>query len=91
MSIIKEIREITSRKKAERIKLSEKNYPKLIDKIKQRAEAGETHCEFSEYEVDEYARKLLIADGFGVYATTKKHKFNDYLGHSPVSIWMVNW
>jgi len=93
--IIDEVREISSQKKAEKQKNSEQNYPQLIEEIKRAAGRGETRCEFGESKIDQYSKKLLEADGFSVYATTKTVKpdyksLAQYLPEND-SIWVVSW
>lgn len=91
--IFDEIRKITSEKMAEKQTSSEQNYPKLIEKIKRAAERGDTSCIFDEYEIDQYSKKLLEADGFHVWATSRTSDKNDYLAQrrKPESIWEVRW
>lgn len=92
--ILKEVREISSQKIAEKQKASENGYPKLIEKIKQAAAYGKTECEFEEYAIDQYSKRLLEADGFMCYATTKiMDKRYDHFPRQreSTSIWIVRW
>lgn len=93
--ILDEVRKISSQKIAEKQKVSENAYPKILEKIKQFAATGVTQCEFSEHVIDQYTKRLLEQDGFSVWATTKIPKQNDYKGiysqREPESIWIVRW
>lgn len=67
--------------------------PRLLQQIKGAAALGKTNCEFADYEIDEYAKKLLRAEGFSVWATTKTggdYKMQ-YFDRTSQSVWMVSW
>jgi hypothetical protein len=96
MKILDEVRQISSKKIAEKKTASENSYPKLIEKIKIAAGRGETECEFNESDVDQYSQRLLEQDGFTVFATSRQRRINDfkdYLGQQQhnVSVWIVRW
>ena len=91
--ILNEVRKITSDKLAEKQDKAKNNYPSLISRIKTAASLGETSCEFSENEINEFSKRLLNQDGFTVYATTKKRDPYDYKYDfsTTKSIWIVQW
>lgn len=93
--VLEEVRKISSERIAEKQSASEQKYPSLVEKIKAAAGFGKTECEFSEHEIDQYSKRLLEADGFTVYATTKvsKHPYDVYVDtrREPQSIWVVRW
>lgn len=94
MKILDEVRKISSDKIAEKQDAAKNKYPKLIEKIKSQASIGVTEAEFSENEIDVYSKKLLEADGFTVYATSRKDKYKDYFPRqydSNISVWIVRW
>lgn len=96
MKIIDEIRKISSEQIAKKQNSAKNKYPKLIEDIKIAAKRGDKECEFRENEIDEYSKKLLEADGFTVYTTSRKSKLNDYkdyLGQQGenIMIWVVRW
>lgn len=88
-----EWRDITSEKLAQKQKAAEDSYPKLISKIKAAASLGVTSCEFSESEINEFSKKLLAAEGFTVYATSKKNPYSGYTFRNgeTISVWIVSW
>jgi hypothetical protein len=94
--ILEEVRAISSEAIAKKQDSAKNNYPKLIEQIKKAAQLGKTQCEFSEYEIDQYAKKLLEVEGFCVWATTRspnemeKYMFNGTTSNSK-SIWVVRW
>lgn len=95
MKVIDEVRKISSDKIAEKQDAANNKYPKLVEKIKLAAGWGETEAEFKENEIDIYSKKLLEADGFTVYATSRKVK-NDYKSlyqqdGGNISVWIVSW
>lgn len=97
MKVIDEIRKISSNKIAEKQDAAKNKYPKLILRIKADAQLGETESEFLENEIDVYSKKLLEAEGFTVYATSRKNKsdgLKEYYGKlfsENVSVWVVRW
>lgn len=96
MKVIDEVRKISSEKIAEKQKASENKYPELIKRIKISAGYGETECEFRENGIDQYSKRLLEADGFNVFTTSRKNKLNDYKDYlsqhqENVSVWIVRW
>lgn len=96
MKILDEVRKISSDKIAEKQKVSENRYPSLIEKIRIAAGRGETECEFNENEIDVYSKRLLEQDGFNVFTTSRKRRYNDLKNYYiqqeiNVSVWIVRW
>jgi hypothetical protein len=59
------------------------------------AEKGETQFEFKSWEIDQYSKRLLEADGFSVFSTTKINESSkmNYLDRTErqESIWIARW
>lgn len=92
--ILNEVRAISSQKIAEKQKASEDGYPKILEKIKDAASKGVTHCELPEYVIDQYSKRLLEQDGFTVYATTRSVDSDIYAylnKKTPERCWIVGW
>lgn len=91
--ILEEVRAISSEAIAKKQESAKNKYPKLIEQIKASAALGKTTCDFAEYEIDQYGKKLLEADGFRVWATTKTPDLMGYAAYNskPKSIWQVSW
>lgn len=92
--ILEEVRAISSEAIAQKQDSAKNKMPELVKQIKGAAALGKTSCEFSEYQVDEYSKKLLEKEGFQVYATTRKNNFDIYdykYNSNPVTIWVVGW
>lgn len=91
--ILEEVRQISSDAVAKKQDSAKNKLPKLIQQIKGAATLGKTQCEFVEYEIDEYSKKLLELEGFRVYATTETRKdYKDYLPSQRFNtIWVVSW
>ena len=93
--ILEEVRELASNAIALKQDSAKQKYPELIRQIKGAAQLGKTQCEFPEHQIDQYSKKLLEADEFRVYATTKmsdsKKWGYDTYNDKPVSIWIVSW
>jgi hypothetical protein len=92
--ILEEVKAISSDAIAKKQDSAKNKYPKLIEQIKAAAAFGKTTCDFAEYEIDQYGKKLLEADGFRVWATTKIP--NNITGYAlydsnSKSIWQVSW
>lgn len=92
--ILEEVRQLSSDAIAKKQDSAKNKYPNLLEQIKGAAQLGKTTCEFEEYQIDQYSKKLLEADGFNVWATTKErddlfsyNAYNDKLK----SIWKVSW
>jgi len=98
--ILDEVRAISSDAVAKKQDAAKNKLPKLIEQIKGAAALGKTTCEFAEYEIDEYSKKLLEVEGFRVYTTTKvpeKNRFgNPYkdiygFDKEPKTVWIASW
>lgn len=93
--ILEEVRAISSDAIAKKQDAAKNKMPILVDQIKKAAALGKTSCEFNEYEVDEYAKILLEAEGFRIYATTKQPKYSDdyksQFFNKAYTIWVVSW
>lgn len=91
-SIIDEIRAISSDAIAKQQSNAKNKYPDLIKKIKGKAAFGVTSCEFGTWEVDEYSKKLLEADGFRVYSTSKTHPdYKHEFSGQRETVWIISW
>ncbi len=93
--ILDEVRAISSEAVAKKQDAAKNKMPELIKQIKGAAALGKTSCEFPQYAIDEYSQKLLSAEGFHVYATTRRPKMNDYksqfLENGMETVWSVSW
>lgn len=87
------VRKLSSDAIAKKQRQSEDAFPSLLKQIEEVAATGAIKCEFPENRVDQWSKKLLEAEGFDVYATTKQpSEKNYYLGRQdPVTIWVVSW
>jgi len=93
--ILEEVRSISSDAIAKRQDSAKNKMPELLKQIRGAAELGKTQCEFREFQIDEYSKKLLEAEGFNVFITSIKkqpgmleyvHRGNDYENG-----WVVRW
>jgi hypothetical protein len=92
--ILEEVKQLSADALAKKQETAKNNYPKLLEQIKSAAKLGKTSCDFMEYEIDECSKRLLQADGFRVWATTKlpEDKFGyDLYNTKPKSIFQVSW
>jgi len=92
--ILDEVRAISSDAIAKKQDSAKVNLPQLIEDIKKAAALGKTECIFRQHEIDQYAKKLLEAEGFRVYSTTRAPLSYDklsYLPKEPEPVWQVTW
>lgn len=97
IKILDEVRQISSDAMAKKQDAAKNKMPDLLKQIKGAASLGKTECEFEEYAIDLYSKKLLEAEGFSVWATTKTYDPSDYKAYAQNmfgksrSIWRVSW
>jgi len=93
--IIDEIREITAEAVAKKQDAAKINFPKLIETIRLKAPLGSS-CTFAEEMINEYDKKLLIAEGFTVSLIDKKpdpryEPYKEINRAFSIKLWEVRW
>ncbi len=93
--IIEEVRQITGNQVAKKQDVAKLNFPKIIEKVKAAANTGASKCTFPQTEINEYDKKLLVAEGFNVSLidAPRTYGYDSIAQYRPQEdkIWEVRW